>query len=406
MLNSNSSQCRYSVKLTLFLALIMICVSVDARMTPAMRMDMANAYYRDGLYEQALHEFEVLLEVTGPFPALYNNIGLVWMEKGHLSNGEKYFRKALSLDPEFSDSLNNLGLLYIRKGRIREAVFTLQRAVRNDPEKSEYHESLSRAYEEAGLMEQAAESCFKAIELKECPLLWRKYGILLGKTGAYEEALSALRNAIDLDASRVLPWLDMLELHYIRRETARAQMAFDSLLRAIDRTEPHKEDMQVVKQVFLDWYASALLHLARSFYGQDNPDWSQASGFNLEELQSRGYLANLHPDADSIIDAADITIDENGVPVSKSWSGHPYARDIVSRISRRRLDAFEEICRLRRNTLDMAWTLWGIFQDEHLLELNQRLLLEEGFISQILSCPQGGAIEGARGTVGCSIHGR
>lgn len=373
--------------------------------TPATRMAMANAYFESELYDQALKEYEALLESTGPFPALLNNIGLVWQKKGDFQKAEKYYRESLKIDSDYTDSLNNLGLVYVVSGRLREAIFTLQRAVRLDPYRAEYHESLGLAYEGSDLFDAAIESFKRGIELEPSFDLWRKLGNVLARADRYSEALSALREAAEIDRTRLLPWVDMIIIHYARREYTRSQLTFDELLRTIDRELPYAEDMKKVEKIFRDWYVSSMLHLSRSFYEMDHPGWVPSGSVNFEELQSGGYLTSLHPEASRLLDLADYVIDKEGIPVTEKWGPHPYAAVFVPRLLRMRQEGYEKICAYRRAFLTLAWTSWSTFTGEPMLELDQRELLESGYIPEIMSCPQGGDYEGDRYGARCTVHG-
>ena len=85
-----------------------------------------------------------VLYVTPHFPL--NNLGRAYYEKKAYKLSEKYYLKALDMEPKFVPALQGLGQTYIAMGKISEAVAALKSAVKEAPEFARAYFNLGKAY--------------------------------------------------------------------------------------------------------------------------------------------------------------------------------------------------------------------------------------------------------------------
>ncbi|MCD4783921.1 MAG: tetratricopeptide repeat protein [Candidatus Eremiobacteraeota bacterium] len=73
--------------------------------------NISSVYLHMGKLEKAQKK---LIEITksGDFKEVYNDLGIISRKTGRFDEAEKYFKKALEIDPEYSSAYNNLGVLY------------------------------------------------------------------------------------------------------------------------------------------------------------------------------------------------------------------------------------------------------------------------------------------------------
>ena len=63
---------------------------------------------RAGKLDDALKYFKESVRISSSFAEGYNNIGMVYMQKGLYRESIKYFKKALEIKPDFPDARYNL----------------------------------------------------------------------------------------------------------------------------------------------------------------------------------------------------------------------------------------------------------------------------------------------------------
>lgn len=90
--------------------------------------NIASAYLFMGKTEAARKK---LLEIAekGDYKEVDNDLGVIFRREKNYDEAEKYFRKALALDPAYSPAYNNLGILYILKGDPEKAEESLNKAI-------------------------------------------------------------------------------------------------------------------------------------------------------------------------------------------------------------------------------------------------------------------------------------
>jgi tetratricopeptide (TPR) repeat protein len=104
-----------------------------------------------------------LLYATPHFPQY--NLGRAYYGKKQYAVAEQYFKKALKIQPEYSQALWGLGLTYLAVGRNSEAVAALSGAVQLSPDFAQGHFDLGRAYLKIRDYRKAKDSFGKAAVL-------------------------------------------------------------------------------------------------------------------------------------------------------------------------------------------------------------------------------------------------
>jgi tetratricopeptide (TPR) repeat protein len=99
-------------------------------------------------------------------PGLMELLGLAYEHEGALDEAERWWRKALALDPDNADTLIELGRLALGRRQWDEAIQHLQRASELSPQALQPVYSLSRAYRFKGDRAKAEQYEQRAIELR------------------------------------------------------------------------------------------------------------------------------------------------------------------------------------------------------------------------------------------------
>lgn len=104
-----------------------------------------------------------LLYATPHYPI--SNLGYAYYQKGEYETAEKYYLKALDLEPGHLRSLRGLGRTYLAMGRLSEAVAALEKATEQQPKMAEAHFDLAQAYERMGNRQRAIAAYRQVINL-------------------------------------------------------------------------------------------------------------------------------------------------------------------------------------------------------------------------------------------------
>ena len=128
------------------------------------------------------------------------NAGNKAYKRGDLSKATDYYEKALEFDPNFYLAYFQLGVLQKKQGKSKIAITTLKKVIKIKPDHDKTWFTLGTAYETDGLSEQAIEHYSKAIELN--PGYSKAYGNLgklLTERNELKQAESILKTAIQID---------------------------------------------------------------------------------------------------------------------------------------------------------------------------------------------------------------
>jgi tetratricopeptide (TPR) repeat protein len=128
--------------------------------------NLGTAYLNKKEWDNAIRYFkevtENLLYATPHFPL--SNMGWAYYNKKEYALAEKFYLKALEIDPKFINALAGLGKTYIAMGRGSEAVATLEKAVKDYPRLGQLYLELARAYTLSGEYKKALDAYEKAVE--------------------------------------------------------------------------------------------------------------------------------------------------------------------------------------------------------------------------------------------------
>jgi type IV pilus assembly protein PilF len=93
--------------------------------------ELGAGYYTRGQYAVALNELNKALAVEPDYAPAYNILALVRAELREDKKAEEAFRRAIDLQPQYSDAQNNYGYFLCQRGRIDEALGHFEQALAN-----------------------------------------------------------------------------------------------------------------------------------------------------------------------------------------------------------------------------------------------------------------------------------
>jgi len=144
------------------------------------------------------------------FADVFDMLGVIAHMRGDFASAEERFRRAVSINPRYTEALLNLAITLNDRRKYEEAraIFDQMKAgsPQGDPQIEPFargklanmHADLSEAYAELGQLDDAIEQLEKAVKL--CPTfadLRTRLGILYRDAGHLEDAAGEFRAAID-----------------------------------------------------------------------------------------------------------------------------------------------------------------------------------------------------------------
>lgn len=128
--------------------------------------DLGVAYENEGKYELAIREYKTALKKNNQLVVPLVNIGNVFLKQENYSEAEKYYKKALSMDPYNLEAANNLASVYLIVGKeYQKALMNLTSAVAfNEGFPAYAMDTMGVLYYRLGNVEQANFFLIKACE--------------------------------------------------------------------------------------------------------------------------------------------------------------------------------------------------------------------------------------------------
>jgi type IV pilus assembly protein PilF len=93
----------------------------DSKERANLHQQMGNSFFQAGRYPEALRELLQAEKLDSSNPMIQNNIGLIYFARSRPDLAEKYIKRAIDLEPKYTDAKNNLARIYIEVGKYQEA---------------------------------------------------------------------------------------------------------------------------------------------------------------------------------------------------------------------------------------------------------------------------------------------
>ena len=135
------------------LVLIVACAAAAAQGLPPALAELFSQGVqaeKTGQLDAAQKAFLEVLKQGGKQAFVYNNLGIVYKERGDHELALAQFREAVRLDPRYAAPRILMGNSLLALGRVREAATELERAVKIDPREPAARLELARVYERSG----------------------------------------------------------------------------------------------------------------------------------------------------------------------------------------------------------------------------------------------------------------
>ncbi len=212
--------------------------SVSPPLTPELRGDI---YMARKMYREAIDMYR---QCPADSAIVQNKIGIAFHEMLQLDIARKYYRRAVELNPKYSEALNNVGTVYYAEKNYRKAVGYYKRAIKYSDRSASVYANLGAAYFARKEYKKASE--YYDIALKLDPDVFEHhsgFGTLMqertvgelarfhlylaktyAKSGAYDRALVYLRKALEEGVKDRNKIPDLPEFTSLKKEAAFQQL--------------------------------------------------------------------------------------------------------------------------------------------------------------------------------------
>jgi tetratricopeptide (TPR) repeat protein len=180
-----------NMKTTNFLSTLVLAISMTA-----CGQTNSKDSTKDGI---KYDEKQLSSPTTNLTAAEYYNKGYKAFHSGDYHNAIKLYRKAIELDPKYTDAYDNCGISYRRIGNLDSAAYFYKESIKINPKAAIAHGNLAIIYEEKGQLENAINEYEEITKYNpndpEAP-----YGIagVYLQSGQYEKALASAKKSAEL----------------------------------------------------------------------------------------------------------------------------------------------------------------------------------------------------------------
>ncbi len=106
---------------------------------------MGSALRETGNFREAINYYKRAIALNPSYTDAYYNLALVLQDKDRLDEALDYCQRVVSLKPEFVDGHYSQGFILRRLGRLQEAIACYERAIQREPNYPEAHKNLGHA---------------------------------------------------------------------------------------------------------------------------------------------------------------------------------------------------------------------------------------------------------------------
>lgn len=221
-------------------------------------LSTAREYFQENKYSLAEPLLNQLILKNGKSPEVFHMLGTIYYDQGKFNKAIRSFRRALELDPAYTDASVGLSIILNDLGRYEDGRQVFEEAQKilksrtndEDPYMNEKfalkHDELGEMYMQHQRPKEALEQFYKALHLSSRkPELTMKVVECFVKTGAPDRAIKELKDLV-----RDFPGFlnARVRLGKLLFETGDVANAVDQWEAALQRDPNHAEAQRLIRQ--------------------------------------------------------------------------------------------------------------------------------------------------------------
>ena len=196
---------------------------------------LGSVYLQQQKMAEARHAFEQATKATAGYPDTipnaWNNLGLLAIREGRVSEAIPYFQHALEINRDHLIALVNLGNAYREEKQWDQARAALERAVEVAPGDPDANYSLGMVYAQLNDSDRAYERLQMALKLRPIyPEALNNLGILYLRTQRPEKAIASFEECIRVAPTFDQSYLNLARVYAVEGQTAKAREVLENLI--------------------------------------------------------------------------------------------------------------------------------------------------------------------------------
>ncbi|MGW9984953.1 tetratricopeptide repeat protein [Staphylococcus cohnii] len=212
-----------------------------------MNQEQIYTLIKQGNFEQALAALFENIEANPNEVENYINSGILIAEAGEIDKAEKFFQKALTIDPENGAVYYNLANVYYNEGRYKEAVKLYQQALQYKVDEIDTNYMIGMSFNQLEAFTEALPFLMTAAEKdnRNDVEVQFQYGLVLCHLEMYEQAVSQLKYVLTLDEAHTDALYNLGLATYMLTEDT--ESAIEYFERAVSINPEHLMSQHAIK---------------------------------------------------------------------------------------------------------------------------------------------------------------
>lgn len=188
----------------------------------APRAALGDDYRLNGMYEEALAQYTIVLQKHPDHAGTYASIALTYAAMNQIDKAIDYYEKALRAGPqhnvEEANIHSNLGVVYAQKGDANRAMGHFRQAVSVNPQFAQAHNNLGLSLSSSGRQDEAIDAFQRAISLKpDFVDAYVNLGIAYGRQGSIDKAIEQFQAALALSPDNPVARQNLAKAQELKR---------------------------------------------------------------------------------------------------------------------------------------------------------------------------------------------
>ncbi|NOX20305.1 MAG: tetratricopeptide repeat protein [Nitrospirae bacterium] len=195
----------------------------------------AKRLFEEGKYDEAEPLLKTIIEQKPTYADVLNKLGFIENLKGNLREAARYFERAVTINPRYTEASLNLAITYNELGEFKKAeeVMAMAAQAANDKQGkldpfvagklANEHFRIGNIYLDFGMYDEAITEYRKALDLSpDLPDVHTKLGVALRNKGEYEEAILHFNRAKEINPGYPAAWIQLGLTYYMKGLTGLA----------------------------------------------------------------------------------------------------------------------------------------------------------------------------------------
>jgi tetratricopeptide (TPR) repeat protein/TolB-like protein len=222
---------------------------------PQVRMTLALIYTGTGKYEEAVSEYQTILERDSSNFDARRGLASTYKSWQKFDEAEKAFKKAIGLKPSYWGGHLDLGSFYYFRKRYAEAVEEFKRVVDLTPDNTGGYNGLGASYFKLERYEEAEEAFKKSIAIEPTYRLYNNLATLYFEQRRLSDAIPVYEKALAINDRDYRVWANLASAYYWTGQRDSARTRFEKTIGLAEaQRSVNPKDATVLSQL-ADYYS-------------------------------------------------------------------------------------------------------------------------------------------------------